>query len=133
LLDSLLLFLKQLELLSDRLLLCTELRSLDFCLAEFLFQVLVIALVHLLQLDQLRPQLLLRLLSKLRLEVQLVLDRLIEVVRSLSKRLVAELQTDLSVAWSFRTLIKVKLLKVFDLATQVIQALVLLIAQFVLD
>jgi hypothetical protein len=30
-------------------------------------------------------------------------------------------------------LIKVKLLKVFDLATQVIQALVLLIAQFVLD
>jgi hypothetical protein len=133
LLDSLLLFLKQLELLSDRLLLCTELRSLDFCLAEFLFQVLVIALVHLLQLYQLRPQLLLRLLSKLRLEVQLVLDRLIEVVRSLSKRLVAELQTDLSVAWSFRTLIKVKLLKVFDLATQVIQALVLLIAQFVLD
>jgi hypothetical protein len=133
LLDSLLLFLKQLELLSDRLLLCTELRSLDFCLAQFLFQVLVIALVHLLQLDQLRPQLLLRLLSKLRLEVQLVLDRLIEVVRSLSKRLVAELQTDLSVAWSFRTLIKVKLLKVFDLATQVIQALVLLIAQFVLD
>jgi hypothetical protein len=133
LLDSLLFFLKQLELLSDRLLLCTELSPLDFCLAQFLFQVLVITLVHLLQLDQLRPQLLLRLLSKLRLEVQLVLDRLIEVVRSLSKRLVAELQTDLSVARTLRPLIKVKLLKVFDLATQVIQALVLLIAQFVLD
>jgi len=57
--------LKQLKLLSDRLLLCTELSSFDLGLAEFLFQVLMITLVHLLQLNQLRPQLPLSLLGQL--------------------------------------------------------------------